>query len=198
MPQRTITSRHGTRPGQLATADGRFPPLSISHKHFIKNGSDRQFRQLVYALIGLSALMVQNRQRFAAYVGLTDPQYTMITLIAENPGLTVGELAELLRVSSQFVTIEIGNLVKKQVVEKTPNAKDRRIMMLNLTKKGRDLLIEVGPLRRRINDLMFRSLTEERANTLKDIIDALMTDGTNARHELDAPPVRDRAAKAAI
>jgi DNA-binding MarR family transcriptional regulator len=138
--------------------------------------------------------MVQNRQRFAAYIGLTDPQYTMLALIAENPGVTVGKLAERLHVSSQFVTIEIGKLIKSSIVEKRPNLQDRRSMTLSLTAKGKGLLRDVGPLRRRANDLMFRSLTDERADLLKTIVDTLITDGNAALHELQAPHVHDRKA----
>src|SRR5690349_3964984 len=107
-------------------ASDEFPPAIISLRHFIRGGSDREFRDLLYSLIGLSTLMLQNRQRFAAFIGLTDPQYTMLTMIAENPGITVGKLAQRLHVSSQFVTIEIGRLNDKAIVTKRPNEQDRR------------------------------------------------------------------------
>ena len=189
MRRRTASPSRDNRLGTIPS-DDRFPPTSISLRHFTKDGSDRKFRELLYALIGLSTLMVQNRQRFAAHIGLTAPQYTMLALIAENPAATVGKLAEQLYVSSQFVTVEIGKLVEKGIVDKRPNEQDRRSMILNLTGKGKDLLREVGPVRRRTNDLMFRSLTEERAKLLKEIVDTLIADGTSALHELDAPHVR--------
>jgi DNA-binding MarR family transcriptional regulator len=192
MHQRSASRSHGN-----SSSNGRFPPISTSLQHFIKDGSDREFRQLLYALIRLSTLMVQNRQSFAAYIGVTDPQYTMLTLIAENPGVTVGKLAKQLNVSSQFITIEISKLINKSIVDKRPNEHDRRSMILNLTGKGKDLLREVGPLRRRTNDLMFRSLTGERAKLLKEIVDTLIADGTSALHELEAPHLRGQKAVSA-
>jgi len=196
MRRRNASSSRDNRPGTISS-DERFPPISISFRHFIKDGSDRKFRELLYSLLGLSTLMIQNRQRFAAHIGLTDPQYTMLALTAENPGVTVGRLAEQLYVSSQFVTAEIGKLVEKGIVHKQPNEQDRRSMILNLTGKGKDLLRELGPVRRRINDLMFRSLTEGRAKVLKEIVDTLITDGTGALHELDAPHMRSQKAVSA-
>jgi DNA-binding MarR family transcriptional regulator len=169
------------------SSDEPFPPASISLRHFTKDGSDRKFRELLYSLIRLSTLMVQNRQRFAAHIGLTDPQYTMLTLTAENPGVTVGRLAEQMFVSSQFVTIEIGKLIEKGIVHKQRHEQDRRSVILNLTREGKELLRKVGPVRCRTNDLMFRSLTGERAKLLKEIVDTLIADGTSALHELDAP-----------
>src|ERR1041385_4485258 len=82
----------------------RFPPLSTSLENFVKDGSDREFRRLIYSLTALSSLMVRNREHFASYIGVTDAQYMMITMIAENAGVTIGKVAELLGVSSQFVT----------------------------------------------------------------------------------------------
>ncbi len=197
MRQRTTPASDEGHLGDTRSANGRFPPISISLPHFIKGGSDREFRQLIYALTSLSLLMGRNRQRFAAYMGVSDPQYIMIALIAETPGVTIGKVAEQLSVSSQFVTIEVGKLVKNNIVEKRPNERDRRSMILNLTAKGKNLLRELAPLRRKTNDLMFRSLTEERAKVLKEIISTLIIDGTSALHELDAPHLRGKKAVSA-
>ena len=55
---------------------------------------------------------------------VTETQLIMMRIIAETEGPTVGYLAKRLYVSSQFVTIEIGDLVKKDIVEKRPNEAD--------------------------------------------------------------------------
>jgi MarR family transcriptional regulator, organic hydroperoxide resistance regulator len=162
-------------------------PLSTSLKHFVKDGSDREFRELIYDLTGLFNLMLRNRKHFGAYIGVSDAQALMMTIIAETPDATVGQIAQKLEVSSQFVTTEIGDLVAKNIVEKRPNESDRRSMLLDLTTKGEALLHEVAPLRCKVNDTMFRSLTRERAAVLKEIIGTLMADGRLALHELEAP-----------
>jgi DNA-binding MarR family transcriptional regulator len=79
-------------------------------------------------------------------------------MIAETSDATVGNIAQQMDVTSQFVTIEVGKLIDKNIVEKRPNEADRRSVFLNLTSKGQGLLRELGPFRRRINDTMFRSL----------------------------------------
>jgi DNA-binding MarR family transcriptional regulator len=164
-----------------------FPPLSTSLETFLKDGSDRDFRRLIYDLTSLFNIMVRNRRHFGAYIGVTESQALMMMLIAETPGVTVGHIAQHLDVSSQFVTIQIGDLVKTGVVEKRPNEADRRSMFLSLTSKGESLLRELAPLRRRTNDTMFRSLTEQRANALKEILRELISDGRVALHDLEAP-----------
>ena len=181
----------------LSSTGKAFPPLSVSLKGFVKGQSDREFRRLIYSLVGLAHLMARNREHFGAYIGVTDPQYVIITFIAESPQATVGQLAEQMNVSSQFVTIEVGKLIKKNIVEKRPNHADRRSSLLHLTPKGDRLLRELGPLRRRTNDLMFRSLTQDRAKVLQHILDTLLLDGKIALHELEAPHTRGTKALSA-
>src|SRR4051812_23576654 len=177
-------------------AIGTFPPLSISLEGLVQNGSDRAFRRLIYDLISFSAQMLRHRDHYAAYIGVTGPQYSMMTLVAENRSMTVGQLAQQMHVSSQFVTVEIGKLIKKNIVERRPNEADRRSMFLNLTSKGQNLLRELGPLRRWSNDIMYRSLTKERARVLQDIITNLNQDAKSALHELGAPRLHAKKAPA--
>jgi len=179
-----------TQQNNAALAEDPFPPLSTSLKSFVKDGSDHKFRQLIYALTSLANQMAHHRRLFAAYIGVTEAQMLMMRIIAETHGATVGHLAQDLNVTSQFVTIEIGGLVKEDVVEKRPNEADRRSMLLNLTAKGKSLLRELAPILRKANDIHFRSLTEDRAKVLLEIIGTLISDGMSARHELEAPHLR--------
>jgi MarR family transcriptional regulator, organic hydroperoxide resistance regulator len=190
--------RRGSRKTtEISDTEGRFPPLSTSLDAFVKDGSDREFRRLIYDLHAYHALMVRNRVQLANYIGVTDTQLIVMMMIAETPGATVGNIAQQMDVTSQFVTIEVGKLIEKDIVEKRPNEADRRSVFLNLTSKGQGLLRELGPFRRRVNDTMFRSLTEERAKILKEIIGTLILDAKTSLHELDAPHRRDDRAPSA-
>jgi DNA-binding MarR family transcriptional regulator len=177
--------------------DDAFPPLSISNESLLRDGSDRDFRRLIYSLLRFSEMIVRHRDIYGAYVGVSGPQYHMMTIIAETPNTTVGHIAKTISVSDQFVTSEVGKLVKKAIVEKTPDPADRRSVLLNLTGKGRNLLRELGPLRRESNDLMYRSLTGERAALLQEIMDTLIGDAEIALYELDAPHRRGQKAPTA-
>jgi DNA-binding MarR family transcriptional regulator len=177
--------------------DERFPPLTISLTSFVKDGSDQEFRQLIYALTRLQNQMARHIKLFAGYLGVTEAQAVMMRIIAETPDATVGYLAQRLNVTSQFVTIEIGDLVKKNIVEKRPNPADRRSMFLSLTRRGKSLLHELAPIMRKGNDIHFRSLTEERARALQDMINALVTDGMSALREVYTPLLHGQLAPSA-
>jgi MarR family transcriptional regulator, organic hydroperoxide resistance regulator len=171
-------------------AEGPFPPLSTTLPAFVKGGSDAGFRELIYDLTALSNIIQRNRRHFGAYIGVSEAQALMMMIMSEREGVTVGSIAQQLDVTSQFVTTEIGNLVKRGIVQKRPNDADRRSMFLDLTARGRDLIRELGSLRRKTNDTVFRSLTEERAKVLKEVVVALIADGRVALHELESPHLR--------
>jgi DNA-binding MarR family transcriptional regulator len=195
---------HGNTAGKVQVDNGwkqresgmteRFPPLSISIETFLKDGTDREFRHLIYSLLSFSALMLRHRDYYASYIGVTGSQYSMIAIIAEARLATVGYVAEQMGVASQFVTAEISKLIGKNIIEKTPNETDRRSMHLRLTLKGQNLLRELGPIRRESNDLMYGSLTGDRGKALQGILNTLIKDANSALHALDAPDRRGRTA----
>src|SRR5215471_14333006 len=182
-----IPRRNKTAPKPAALTEETFPPLTISLRSFVKDGSDREFRQLIYALTRLQNQMARHVKLFAAYMGVTEAQFLMMRIIAETPDATVGYLAQRLYVTSPFVTVEIDNLVKKNLVEKRRNPADRRSMFLSLTRKGKNLLGELSPIMRKGNDIHFRSLSEERARLLQEMINTLITDGMSSLREVYTP-----------
>jgi DNA-binding MarR family transcriptional regulator len=179
------------------TADDRFPPLSISIESLLQDGSDRDFRRLVLSLTSLSGMIMRHREIYGAYIGVSGPQYQMMTIIAGTPNTTVSHIAKVMSVSDQFIGSEIGKLTRKDIVRKTPDEADRRSTLLDLTPKGRNLLRELGPFRRESNDLMYRSLTGDRARILQEIMDKLIADAEIALYELDAPHRRGQRAPTA-
>jgi MarR family transcriptional regulator, organic hydroperoxide resistance regulator len=178
-------------------ADETFPPLTTSLATFVKDGSDREFRRLIYSFVSLTGFMEANRDYFAAFIQVSSPQLLMMGVIAETLEPSVSAIADRLSVSTQFVTSEIGKLIAKDIVRKRPNEADRRGVLLSLTPKGKTLLHELGPVRRKINDMTFQSLTEPRAIVLQEILDGLISDARNAVHELGAPHMRGQKAPTA-
>lgn len=173
----------------LATEDV-FPPLSTSLDAFLKERSDRKFRNLIYDILSLSTLMLRAREHFANYIGVTAPQYSMMVVIAEAGKATTGQVAAALHVSSSFVTAEIGKLMRRDIIRKTPSEADRRSALLTLTPYGCALIVKVGPIRRLGNDMIFGSLSAMQAKQLTALVQTLLADAQRALHALDAPEWR--------
>jgi DNA-binding MarR family transcriptional regulator len=181
----------------LSAADGRpaaasAPPLTTTLKTFLKGGSDRELRRLVYTLVAVSNQMARHRKLCADHIGVSEAQAIMLRMIAESQDATVGLLAQQLQVTSQFVTIEIGDLVKKGIVAKRPNKADRRSMLLCLTARGEGLVHELSKIMRIGNDIWLRSLSADRAKMLQDTLNTLLTHGIEASHAISAPGLRNR------
>lgn len=191
LPRRATRKLRPAR--HVAPAGSSSPPLTTTLKSFVKDGSDRAFRELIYSLVALSNQMARFRKLMAAHIGVSEAQAVMLRIIAERQDATVGQLAQQLQVTSQFVTIEIGGLVKRGIVEKRPNQADRRSMLLRLTAKGESLLAGLSRIMRIGNDIYYRSLTEDRAKFLQQTINALLSDSVEAYHAMSAPNLRHRA-----
>jgi len=185
----------GTVPSAIegGTAAAPSPPLTTTLKTFVKGGSDRKLRKLVYTLVALGNLMAHHRKLCADHIGVSEAQAIMLRMIAESQDATVGQLAQRLQVTSQFVTIEIGDLVKEGVVEKRPNKADRRSVLLHLTAKGEGLVRDLSRIMRIGNDIWLRSLSEEQAQMLQDTLDTLLSHGIESSHAISAPGLRNGA-----
>jgi MarR family transcriptional regulator, organic hydroperoxide resistance regulator len=178
----------------IASADEIFPPLTISLETFVKNGSDREFREMMFALIALHNQMQLHMDRFARSIGTSNAQFHVVMALAQKPGLTVSQLAELMNVAGPLVTIEIGSLVRKGIIERRANENDRRSSYLNLTARGEDLVRQVSPLLRLANDLHFQSLTGERAVFFRECLHEIVADGRRVVRELESLEVTNAMA----
>jgi len=195
--QRYVAKIHMSSPSPKAPAAGAGPrpgtrgeTASTSIKELMDKGTDRPFRELLYRLLRLGNVMAANQEHFARYIGVQPAQLMMMAVVLDTDQATVGDIAAQLEVSSQFVTREMGKLVRKGLIEKRDNEADGRSVLLTLAPLGRRLMNELGPLRRSTNDRMFRSLDDGQIAQLRDIVEILVRDGKEGLHELEAPQFR--------
>jgi MarR family transcriptional regulator, organic hydroperoxide resistance regulator len=72
-------------------------------------------------------------------IGLSIPQFDVISTLTEQEGITQQELAERLYVTKGNVSGLIDRMVEAGLVERRPGASDRRSHAVHLTQRGRDL-----------------------------------------------------------
>ncbi|MBD5487530.1 MAG: winged helix-turn-helix transcriptional regulator [Lachnospiraceae bacterium] len=65
-------------------------------------------------------------------------QCFLIVEIGRKPGISVKELADILRIDKSGVSRLVEDLVRKEFVERKPSAEDRRFVTLNLLPKGQE------------------------------------------------------------
>lgn len=162
----------------------RFPPNTISAPHLLSDGDDTDFRKLVDSLVLFASEIQRIRQALSEAMGVTQPQYNMIMLIAhhdDEEGISVGEMAMKMGVTPSFVVVETNRLCDGGLVDKRPSTIDRRRINLNLTDKSVALVNEIGPLQRNVNNLLFGSLGAREFRSLGSTIEKLIARCASAR-----------------
>lgn len=156
-------SRSLASPEPLAPeADTWRLPATVSRAALLEQGSDKRFRQLVADLFTIAARMDAVREHLAQRTGLSAAQYSVLMAVARlqgRNGVAVGAVAKQLHVSSAFITTETGKLAQAGLVTKRQNQKDRRGVLMSLTRSGRLLVERYSGEIHAINDAFFASLS---------------------------------------
>jgi DNA-binding MarR family transcriptional regulator len=74
--------------------------------------------------------------------GLRDAQYTLLFGLREHPELPSSELAHLADLSPAAATEMLDELVDAKFVRRTRSERDRRVVLVSLTERGRRLVEE--------------------------------------------------------
>jgi DNA-binding MarR family transcriptional regulator len=144
-------------------------PLSVSRPAVLIEGSDHEFRRLIHRMILNEGRLVQIRKSFAKKVGVSGAQYTMLKALLRlqgDTGISIGALAEFLEVTGPHVTGEVRKLVAGGYVRKSSNPKDRRGVLISLTRQGRSRLLSAFAFIRSVNDVLFDGVTAEEFRTI--------------------------------
>ena len=155
------------------------PTISITELLDEDGTSDRRFRQFLYDVSAMGAYLESAREYFASEAGISPPQYNCAMIIAQyqgSAGVSVGEVAKHMHVSTAFITSEAGKLEQAGLIEKYRNPDDGRGILLRLTKSGIARLREIEPQRLLVNNSLFRSIAAEDFRHLAKIMASLIDD----------------------
>lgn len=82
----------------------------------------------------------------ARTIGVTRPQWQVLTLLTVHEGSNQGNLAEMLEVEPITLGRMVDRLQESGLIERRPDPADRRAWRLYLTDKARDLLDQLRPM----------------------------------------------------
>jgi DNA-binding MarR family transcriptional regulator len=179
-------------------ADGFPTPLTASHPPLLVRGSDRRFRRLLSDFLTVASHLEVVRTHLGSRIGLTGPQYSLLMAVANLQGahgVSVGQVAERLHVTSAFVTAESGKLIRRGLLHKRPNPDDGRGVLLSLTAHGRASVEQVAPEVRQVNDLFFGSLDRARFEALSSVMEAMVDSASRAFSHIEAVEREDALAR---
>lgn len=80
------------------------------------------------------------------------------------------ELADMINVKPPSVTVALQKLEKLGYIEKQPDAKDQRIVRIQITERGRECVVEVGSMIRKMEEILFRDISAEEKMLMRRLI----------------------------
>lgn len=106
-------------------------------------------------------------------LGVTSRQVTLLWLVRESPGLTLGELATLERISAPSLSGHIDRLERAGLLDRVRSSEDRRRVGLELTPAGSKLLRRVRARRTTWLAERLSSLEDEQIEAIERAVEPL-------------------------
>ena len=95
---------------------------------------------LAYLLRQAQAASRLTLERALAELGVTPPQFIVLTMLKAYPGLSGADLARVALLTPQTVGVIIRNLERDGAIRKAPHPVHGRMLQWTLTRRGADLL----------------------------------------------------------
>ncbi|MBK5012175.1 MarR family transcriptional regulator [Pseudomonas sp. S60] len=114
--------------------------------------------QVCFALHSTSLLMTKVYKPLLQALNLTYPQYLAMLVLWEHDGLTVGEISQHLLTDPGSLTPLLKRLESEGLLKRTRSREDERVVMVQLTDKGRALQEQAKEVPQRILEASGRTL----------------------------------------
>lgn len=95
--------------------------------------------QLCFTLYSASMAVGRTYKPLLDGLGITYPQYLVLSTLWERDGLSVGGIADALALESSTITPLIKRLVAAGLIDRERNPRDERQVLVSLTETGRDM-----------------------------------------------------------
>jgi len=104
---------------------------------------------------------------------LTPGQVFLLHLIKKEERCTVSQLAEKMEVKPSAITVMLDRLENRHYIERFRDQQDRRVVIVQLTKTGADVLQKIWNLRKRVVGYCLQQLDEEEVTTFIQVFEKL-------------------------
>ena len=160
-------------PGKESSMNN-FEKQSADEKIKSAHQSEQRSKHIILALRNIMQQMDFHSRRLNKCYGLTVPQIVCLYEIYENGIRTLSTLSKKIYLSMSTLVGVIDRLEEKQFVSRTRDIKDRRIIYLDITEKGREF-VTASPylLHNRLNENL-QVLTEDEQIALANSVNLLV------------------------
>jgi DNA-binding MarR family transcriptional regulator len=106
---------------------------------------------------------------------ITPAQYTLMNWLVERDAVTSAMLARALHVSPQTMNTLISALHKRGLVDRRSDARNKRILLISLTREGRDAVTTCNRIVDGLEDEYFEQLGATELVAFRHTLERLMT-----------------------
>lgn len=124
-------------------------------------------------LAQVSRLMRRAFDVRARQIGVTRPQWQVLSLLSRHAGINQGGLADILEVEPITLGRMIDRLQESQMVERRPDPADRRAWRLHLTPKGEEQIERLKPFANETVELTLEGLSPADRDQLMAMLDRM-------------------------
>jgi MarR family transcriptional regulator, organic hydroperoxide resistance regulator len=140
--------------------------------------------QVCFPLYSVSRLLTKAYKPHLDELGVTYPQYLVLMVLWENDGLTVNQIAKKLLLNTNTLSPLLKRMEKMEILERNRSSNDERIVIIQLTDKGKQLRIQAMPIPEKLMNTFLKadvSLDDviQLKDTLCDWIKILSEDDKN-------------------
>lgn len=128
---------------------------------------------LGYLIGDVSRLLRREFDQRVRGIGVTRPQWRVLTLLKRMEGINQGGLAELLEVEPITLCRMVDRLAEAGMVERRPDPADRRAWRLFLTPRGLKLTNELRPHAMALFDEAIAGLDEDEQARLVEMLETM-------------------------
>lgn len=106
-------------------------------------------------------------------LNLTSPQYHMLRFLSVKGPSKVKDLAEKMEVKSSAITVMIDRLIQNNYVIRHHDSQDRRVIFINLTDEGREVIQIVKKRHKAILHQYIKHLSNKEIEAFADTFEKL-------------------------
>lgn len=132
---------------------------------------------LAYLLRQANATNRLRLERALATIGVTQPQFVVLTMLGAYPGLSNADVARLALLTPQTVSLIMGNLDKMGAIQRQPHPEHGRIQTIELTQSGSELLAACREHAMALEAHLRAGLTEDEEKVVRRWLTGLAGDG---------------------
>lgn len=111
--------------------------------------------------------------RYRGLVGLPLTSVRLISLLGDQPPLTLNELAELSGIDKSQLSRTVSDLVAKKIVSRRTSEQDSRAVQISLTAKGHSLVAKMEESAELRNEQLFEGMSAAQRKALLGTLDKI-------------------------